>query len=106
MEPVTVTATTLNSFVKVISGIFITKANPNGVSPKELEIFCALIELAKGPINKAVKVKLSNKLNQSLQVSTNYIAKFKRKGLVTSKNRIHPIFSKKKIVIEYGTGIV
>ncbi len=95
--------TTLASFIKSLSGLFITKENPNGISPKELVVFVTLVHLVEDRIDKEIKVKLSNQLNQSLQVSTNYVTKFKKKGLITKDNKIHPLFSKKRIVIEYDT---
>lgn len=101
MKEQVIKPTTLASFIKSLSGLFITKENPNGISPKELIVFITLVHLTHEVVDKDVKVMVSNSLNQTLQVTTNYVSKFKKKGLITKDNKIHPLFSKKRIVIEY-----
>ena len=95
----------LGAYVRCLSGLFITKENPSGLSPKECTILAALCFLLgdnKAPITKEVKVELANMTNHNFQVITNYIAKFKRKKVITENNTLHPIFYK-RLIIEYGT---
>lgn len=92
------------SFVRIISGLFISKEHQHGLSPKECSILAALLTLVSNEdeiVTKTVKIDLANLLNQSLQVTTNYINKFKQKGIVLSNGKLHPILFKNKITIEY-----
>lgn len=91
------------SFVRAVSGLFISKEHPHGLSPKECSILAALLTLMEEGkiIDKTVKIDLSNMLNQNLQVTTNYMNKFKQKGIVSEEGRLHPILFKNKITIQY-----
>lgn len=99
----------LRSFVTGISGLFINKGNENGITPKEcLVISCILHTLLKNNlkvITRQVKVEVANDLNQSLQVTTNYISKLRKKGVVLDNDTLHSLFYKTKITIqpEYDT---
>lgn len=94
----------LGVFVRSLSGLFITKTNPTGLTPKECIILAALIyvldEKNTRIITKEIKEELANMTNHSLQVITNYINKFRIKDVVTSSNTINSIFYKDKIIIE------
>ncbi len=96
----------LGGFVRNLSGLFITKTNPTGISPKECSVLAQLIfilsQRKEKVINKEVKLELANMNNHSLQVATNYITKFRTKGVVMKDNTINPIFLKTRIIIEYG----
>lgn len=99
----------LGAYIRCLSGLFITKDNPNGLSPKELTVLACLLALvgdASKELDADVRLEASNQLNQSYQVTTNYINKFRKKGAVTKDNRLHPVFFKKRIVIEYGEDIL
>ena len=94
------------SFIRIISGLFISKEHQHGLSPKECSILAALLTLVTSEdevITKTIKIDLANLLNQSLQVATNYMNKFKQKGIVLQNNKLHPILFKNKIIIEYGS---
>lgn len=94
----------LGSYVRCLSGLFISKENPSGLSPKECTILAALCFILKDnkrEINKEVKVELANLTNHNVQVITNYINKFKKKRAITKNNTLHPIFFK-RLIIEYG----
>lgn len=97
----------LGGYVRVLSGLFITKTNPSGISPKECSILAQLIfilsQRSGRKITKDVKLEIANMNNHSLQVITNYISKFRNKGIVLPDNTLSPIFFKNKIIIEYGT---
>ncbi len=100
----TVEPKSLGGFVRCLSGFFITKSNPTGLTPAECTLLSALISLLQQTedkiITKEVKVNLANMTNHSLQVITNYINKFVKKGVIQS-GKLHPIFYQDKIVISY-----
>lgn len=92
-------------FVRCLSGLFITKSNPKGLTPTELTVvailYSILITKEVNEVDKEVRLKLANLLNCSLQVAVNYVNKLKTKGVITKTNALHPVFFKKKIVIEW-----
>jgi len=96
----------LGGFVRSLSGLFITKDNPNGLSPKECTVIAVILATAgDNYITKELRIEVSNQLNQSLQVTANYINKFKNKGVITKEDKLHPLFFKQKITID-GTNLV
>lgn len=94
------------SFVRSLSGFFITNSNPNGVTGKEMEFICYLLQYAgNGEITVEVKDKISKQLNQGSQVTTNYLNKLKAKKVIESKgkkNKLHRVFFLDKVIIEYN----
>ena len=104
----TIQPKTLGAFVRSISGLFITKANPNGITPKECAVLGALIYVMNSrqveEIDKDVREDLANLTNHSLQVTINYINKFKKKGLIVD-NKLNSLLTATKIVI-HGTSNV
>lgn len=101
-----ITPKSIGGFVRSLSGLFITKDNPNGITPKECSIlavlFVALNETEKKVITKDVKVQLANATNHSIQVITNYVNTLKQKGVITKENKLHRIFYEDKIIIEWN----
>jgi hypothetical protein len=99
----------LGGFIQSLSGFFITKENPSGLTPKELFILTTLVFILKQRatvvISKTIKEELANLTNHNFQVTTNYINKLRKKGVVLN-NRIHPFLTKSKIVIEYGEAVL
>jgi len=94
----------LGAYVRCLSGLFITKDNPSGLSPKECTVLAALCHVLKDgktSLTKEHKVELSNLTNHNLQVTTNYINKFRKKGVLTKTDTLHPVFFK-KLIIQYG----
>lgn len=93
---------TIRSYVNCLSGLFITKDNPQGLTPTECALISAL--LFKLPnqekVTKDVKIEIANLTNNKLQVVTNYITKFRNKRVVID-NKLHPVFYKTKVVIEW-----
>jgi len=99
----------LGGFVRSLSGLFMTKDNPHGLSPKECTVVACLLALTEKQdyiIDAVTKLEASNQLNQSLQVTVNYINKFKKKGVITKDNKLHPVFFQNKITIEHGENIL
>ncbi len=94
---------TLPGFIHCLAGLFITKDNPLGLTPKELKFLAALYSLVlTSSITKEHKIEISNQFNHKLQVTINYINKLKKKGVVLKDNKLHPVFFKTRIIIEYG----
>lgn len=90
-------------FVRAVSGLFISKENPQGLTPKECTILAALIFIllsqADKTITKEVRNQLGNMTNHSHQVVTNYINKLKQKGVITEANRLHEVLTRERITI-------
>lgn len=101
---------TLGGFVRALSGVFITKENPQGLTLTEINIlvgiYSILLSKKKIVIDKEVKVELANLTNNKLQVIVNYINKLKRKNAITQDDKLHSIFYKQLITIEYGSNIL
>lgn len=96
----------LGAFVRAVSGLFITKNNPSGLTPKECTLIAVLIFILKQQgrtiVTKEIKEELANTTNHNFQVVTNYIAKLKSKGVINEDNKLHDVFFKTKIIIENG----
>lgn len=93
----------LGEYVRCLSGFFMTKTNPAGLTPKECTVLAALCFVLKNcttEITKEKRVQLANLTNHNTQVITNYISKFKKKGVIVD-NKLHPVFYK-KIILQYG----
>jgi len=98
----TIKLKTPGGFVKSLSGLFITKENPNGLTPKEIVFLSVLLELTgSNPITKQTKAEISDKFNHGIQVTINYINKLKKKGVIIN-DKLHPVLFKTKVIIEYG----
>lgn len=98
---------TVPGFIRCISGLFITKENPHGLTPVEMMFLSKLISILqqqnKQSIDKDVKIELANVTNQGLQVVLNYLTRLRKKGVI-EENKLHSILSKKRIVIEMKDG--
>lgn len=101
-KEVTIKPPSLISFVRSLSGFFITKDNPNGITAKEMEFICHLIEHAgNNEITDKAKQEISTKINQGFQVTTNYINKLRKKKVIEG-NRLNRLFFINRLTIEYG----
>lgn len=88
--------------VRALSGLFITKDNPSGITPKESMVLACMLGLVGSKIiTKELKQEISNQLNQSLQVTTNYVNGFRKKRIIIG-DKINPIFFTKQIIIQYA----
>lgn len=96
-----VKANTLKGYLQGISGLFITRDNPGGLTPKELDMLTAFLfvlgEEKQTEIDASIKDKVSSLTNHPQQVITNYMKKLRDKGLFTTANRPHPILFETKI---------
>ena len=97
----TINIKTNRGFIQAVSGLFITKRNPTGLSPREIDVLTALIYYLKGErqVTTEVKKDLSVLLEQPIQVVTNYLKKFRDKKILNEENVINSIFLEKKILI-------
>lgn len=100
----------LGGYIRCISGLFMTKDNPNGLSPKECTILAQIVfilkQQGKDTIDKEVKQELSNINNHTLQVSTNYVNKLKRKNTITKDNKLHQVFNHTKMIVQYEQDVM
>lgn len=95
-----VRAKSLGGFVRSLSGLFITKENPLGLTSTECSMLAALIHVASDKaITKNMKIELANISNHGFQVITNYINRLKKKGAITDDNKINPVFLADKVTI-------
>jgi hypothetical protein len=94
---------TIPGFIRCISGLFITKDNPHGLTPVEMMFLSKLISILqqqnKQTIDKDVKIELANVTNQGLQVVLNYLTRLRKKGVVEG-DKLHQIFKNRRIIIE------
>lgn len=83
----------LGGLVRSLSGLFITKDNPLGLTSKECTVIAVILAVVKNKeITREHKIEISNQLNQSLQVTTNYCNKFVKKRVITQENKLHTLF--------------
>lgn len=106
MSTLTLKPKTRGSFVRCVSGLFITKTNPQGLTQAELNILTALYTILltknKTVVDKDVKIELANMTNNKLQVIINYVNKLKHKNVIMQDDTLHSIFSKQEIIIQYA----
>jgi hypothetical protein len=93
---------TPGGIVRILSGVFISSSNPHGLTTKELKLVTLLLSILPNQeeITKEVKNQLCNMTNNKMQVMVNYLNILKKKGVIV-KNRLHPIFYKQQILIEW-----
>jgi DNA-binding MarR family transcriptional regulator len=100
----TIKTSSVRQQVAAISGVFINKNNPLGLTATEQDFIARVLELgASTVITKEVKIDLANSMNMKLQVVVNYVNKLKRKGAITSLNQLHHVFSHDEVkIMRYG----
>lgn len=100
-----VACSTLRGYLQGVSGLFITKDNPGGLTPKELDILTALIfileEESTVTITAEVKSQVASMTNHPIQVITNYVKKLRDKNVLTKNNTLHPVLKDTSVIIEY-----
>ena len=100
----TIKLSSLGSLIKSVSGLFITPDNPNGITIKEMKVISCLLSVLSNNntkvITKDIKIEVAEQLNQSLQVTINYITKLRQKNVISKDNKFHPLFYKDKIILE------
>lgn len=93
---------TLSGFTRAISGFFISSSNPQGLTLVELKLLTSLLSILPNQeeITKEAKIQLCNLTNNKMQVMVNYLNKLKKKKVIVD-NKLHPIFYKQQIIIEW-----
>jgi hypothetical protein len=95
----------LRGYLQSISGLFISQANPGGLTPKELDVLARLIfvleEYKTDQIDAQVKAAVGAMMNYPVQVVTNYMKKLRDKKVLTKDNKIHPIVTSHETTIRF-----
>ncbi len=96
---------TLRGYLQGISGLFISKDNPGGLTPKELDILTAFMFVMKDdltkPINAEHKAQVASLTNHPVQVITNYVKKLRDKKVLMSTNKLQPILKYRETTITF-----
>lgn len=96
---------TLHGFVQGLSGMFVTKDNPGGLTPKELKMLSIMVFICKQKnvktITREVREGMVEITAHSAQVITNYINKFKKKGAITDDGKISSVLFGNRVTILY-----
>src|SRR6185369_12691668 len=98
---------TTRELVESLSGLFISPRARNGLTKKEILMVILLVEVVgqDGEVDKDIKNMLSNSLNQSYQVTINYLNTLRKKGVLDKDYKPHPIFFTETIIIKNGSSI-
>ena len=90
-------------YVTAISGLFISKDFPSGLTAKEIVIFTVLWNVMEyrneNKITIEVKKQAAEILHISMQVLTNYMVKLRKKKLLTQDNMLNKVFTNPNISI-------
>ena len=99
----TLNLTNCISYTLAVSGLFISKEHPSGVTPTEINIFSHLWYVMnyynEKKITPRVKINTCNLLNMKSQVLINYIGRLKKKKLLNPDTSLNLLFSKPGIKI-------
>lgn len=98
-------AGTLRGYLQGISGLFISKDNPGGLTPKELDILTAIVFIMgkekKTCINALIKHDVAILTGHPVQVITNYVKKLRDKQVLDQKNTLHRLLIDKHVILHY-----
>jgi len=90
-------------YVRAVSGLFITKANPSGLTAKEIEIVAKLMEYSSsGIITFPARKKTMDDLELKTQNFYNAMTVLKKKGVVVNEE-LHRIFTSKNLTVHYAS---
>jgi hypothetical protein len=96
---------TVRGYIQGVSGLFISKDNPSGLTPKEIDILTAIVfvlaEERSHVIIASTKEKVATLTNHPVQVITNYIKKLRDKRVLSQNNELHKLLREKVVFIEY-----
>jgi len=91
-----------DTYVKAVSGLFITSKTPTGLTPTEIKIISRIMEYSGGEdITFSVRRKIMDEFGFKRQTFYNMVVVLKRKGAIVD-NRLHKIFSSGKLLINYA----
>ena len=98
-------------YTRAISGLFISREHPSGVTPKEISVFSLLwsmmIYYEEDKITPRVKRNTADMLKMELQILTNYVGKLKKKRLINKDNTLNNLFKDTNLsIILYDTNTI
>jgi hypothetical protein len=82
-------------YIRALTGIFISKSNPMGITEKEALILARMRDLFQEhrteQLNQEIRKKLRMEFNLKTQSLHNMIAILRKKKLITQDNKLHKI---------------
>lgn len=93
---------TPRAYVQAVSGLFISPKNPNGLTPKEMDVLACLMEYSRhGVITHSARTKSMEKLKFKDQNFYNAMSSLKTKRAVDGEE-LHPVFIVKSLSVDYA----
>jgi len=90
-------------YVRAVSGLFITKNHPSGLTPREIDIIAKLIEhSSSGVVTFAARKKTMEQLDLKPQNFYNAMVILKEKGVMIEQE-LHRTFTTNAITIKYAS---
>ena len=90
------------SYVRAVSGLFITKEHPSGLTSKDIKIIAKLIEHSKsGIVTFAARKKTMEELGLKQQNFYNAMTILKGKGVLVDEE-LHRIFTSDMLTVNYA----
>ena len=90
-------------YVRAVSGLFITKEYPSGLTIREMQIIASLINHSKsGVLTFASRKKTMDELEIKSQHFYNAMVVLKRKGVLV-EDELHRIFTSSNLTINYAS---
>lgn len=95
---------TLRGYLQAISGLFISRDNPGGLTPKELDILTALIYIMREEETVSAKTRkaVAQATGHPTQVVTNYMKKLRDKGVLSPDNKPVAVLRESVITFKYA----
>ena len=90
------------SYVRAVSGLFITKDHPSGLTSKDIKIIAKLMEHSKsGIVTFAARKKTMEELELKQQNFYNAMTILKGKGVLVDEE-LHRIFTSDMLTVNYA----
>jgi hypothetical protein len=94
--------TTSEGYVRAVSGLFITKGNPSGLTKREVEMVAKLMKHSvKGVITSKTRDKVTDEMGWKKQNFYNMVVILKAKGVLIDEE-LNRIFTAGAINLEYA----
>jgi len=91
------------SYIRAVSGLFITKESPSGLTSKDIRIIAKLMEYStSGVITFSARKRTMDDLGLKNQNFYNAMTTLKNKGVVVNEE-LHRIFTSKNLTINYAS---
>ncbi len=89
-------------YIRAVSGLFITKVHPSGLTPREIDIIAKLMQHSvSGIVTFAARKKTMSELDLKPQNFYNAMVILKEKGVMINKE-LHRTFTTNTITIRYA----